>query len=286
LQGTTFFKDKPMVGCEKMSQGRLAFVGLGLYDETDISLKGLQELRQCDEVFAEFYTAKLGQFDKKSFEKLIGKKIEVLSRVETEKGDKIINAAMKNSVVFVTCGDPMIATTHVELRLRALRQGIPTMIIHSSSIATAVPGLLGLQNYKFGRTTTLAFTEKDYFPTSPYSVIYANKKIGLHTLVLLDIQSEKNRYMTANEGFEILLKMEEKLKKHLFDDDPIACVVARAGAPDPVIVADALSVLQKKDFGPPLHTIVIPGTLHFMEIEALELCAGLPVNARRKIQKL
>lgn len=279
-------KEKSIDTREKMSQAQLVFVGLGLYDESDISLKGLQELRQCDEIFAEFYTARLGQFEKKSFETLIGKKINELSREETEKGDKIINAALKKSVVFLTCGDPMIATTHVDLRLRAIKQGISTKIIHSSSIATAVPGLLGLQNYKFGRTTTLSFFEKEYFPISPYTVIYNNRKMGLHTLVLLDIQTEKNRYMIANEGFELLLKMEKILKKHIFHNDTLACVVARAGAPDSLVAADTLHHLKKKDFGPPLHTIVIPGNLHFMEIEALELCAGLPFDVGRKIQKL
>ena len=279
-------KDKTIDSNEKMSQAQLIFVGLGLYDESDISLKGLHELKHCDEVFAEFYTAKLGQFDKKSFETLIGKKIEVLSREDTEKGDRIITTATQKSVVFLTCGDPMIATTHVDLRLRAIKKGISTKIIHSSSIATAVPGLLGLQNYKFGRTTTLAFAEKEYFPTSPYSVIYNNKKIGLHTLVLLDIQTEKNRFMTANEGLELLLQMEKKLKKHLFGDDTLACVVARAGGPNPVVAADTVHRLRKKDFGPPLHTIVVPGNLHFMEIEALDLCAGLPPDTKRKIQKL
>ena len=196
-----------------MSKGRLVFVGLGLYDETDVSLKGLEELKQCDMIFAEFYTTKLGRFNKKSFENQIGKEIEVLSREETEKGDKIIDAATQNSVAFLTGGDPMIATTHVDLRLRAIKKGIFTKIIHSSSIATAVPGLLGLQNYKFGRTTTLAFAEKEYFPTSPYTVIYNNKKMGLHTLVLLDIQAEKNQYMTANEGFELTFENGEKNQK-------------------------------------------------------------------------
>jgi len=271
---------------KKTSKGQLVFVGLGLYDETDVSLKGLEELQQCDTIFAEFYTTKLGRFHKKSFENKIGKEIEVLSREETEKGDKIINAATQKSVAFLTGGDPMIATTHVDLRLRAIKRGIFTKIIHSSSVATAVPGLLGLQNYKFGRTTTLAFPEKDYFPTSPYTVIHNNKKMGLHSLVLLDIQAEKNQYMTANQGFELLLKMEKKLKKLLMTDDTIACVVARAGAPDSLIVANTIHNLRTMDFGPPLHTIVIPGTLHFMEIEALELCADLPVELKTKIQKL
>jgi diphthine synthase len=262
--------------CKKMSAGQLVFVGLGLYDEQDVSLKGMMELKACDQVYAEFYTAKPGRFHQHEFEKLIGKKIEVLSRQDTEDGKKILQEATDKHVVFLTCGDPMIATTHVDLRLRAIKQGIRTRIIHSSSIATAAPGLLGLQNYKFGRTTTLAFPEKEYFPTSPYTVILENKKMGLHTLVLLDIQAEKNRYMTANEGLALLLKMEGQLHQNLFTEDSIACVVARAGSSDPLLAADSIKVLLKKEFGPPLHTLVIPGDLHFMEREALEICAGLP----------
>jgi diphthine synthase len=146
--------------------------------------------------------------------------------------------------------------------------------------------LLGLQNYKFGRTTTIPFPEKNYFPTSPYSVIYENNKLGLHSLVLLDIQVEKNRYMTANEGLELLLRMEEKLTQYLLNSESVVCVVARAGASDCVVAANTIAALQKRQFGPPLHTIVIPGNLHFMEVEALELLAGLPSDVGRKIQKL
>ena len=65
-QGIRFLNVKTMNGREKMSKKRLIFVGLGLYDETDISFKGLQEIKQCDKVFAEFYTTKLGQVRSKS----------------------------------------------------------------------------------------------------------------------------------------------------------------------------------------------------------------------------
>lgn len=269
-----------------MPQGKLVFAGLGLYDEQDISLKAMQELKDCDQVYAEFYTSKPGRFDRQSFENTIGKTINVLSRQDTEQGDRILAAAATNHVVFLTSGDPMIATTHIDLRLRAIKKGIPTQVIHGSSIATAVPGLLGLQHYKFGRTTTLAYPEKEYFPTSQYTVIYENKKMGLHTLVLLDIQAEHDRYMTANEGFDLLLQMEHVCKKRLFTKNTIACVVARAGAPDATVKANTIHALQAMDFGPPLHTLVIPGKLHFMEQEALELIAGLPAETAKKIQKL
>ena len=258
-----------------MSSGRLLFIGLGLYDDKDITLNGLSEIKNSDKVFCEFYTSKLIGLKKDSFYKTFGKNVEILSRQETEKGDRILNSALDQKVVFLTCGDPMIATTHVDLRLRAIKKGIQTKIIHNGSIITAAPGLLGLSNYKFGRTTTLAYPEKDYFPTSPYEAIFENKKMGLHTLVLLDIQADKNIFMTANDGMKILLDIEDKLGKDLFKSGSIICVVARAGSPKPLVAAGTIKELIEQDFGGPLHTIIVPGELHFMEREALEVLSGL-----------
>ena len=161
-----------------MSNGKIAFIGLGLNDETDISLKGLNEINNCSKVYAEFYTAKLFGTSIKKLEIQINKKIIILTREKVEQGDKIIEDAKNNHIAFLSCGDSMAATTHLDLRLRAINEGIQTEIIHGSSIFTAVPGLLGLQNYKFGRTTTLTYTEGDYFPTSPYDIIKQNHKLG------------------------------------------------------------------------------------------------------------
>ncbi|UCH71553.1 MAG: diphthine synthase [Thermoplasmatales archaeon] len=269
-----------------MSEGKLTFIGLGLYDEKDMSLKALEGIKNCDKIYLEFYTAKLVGTNINKIEKIIGKKIEILSREQVEKGNKIINSAKKGNVAFLIGGDPMTATTHVDLRLRALKEGIKTKVIHGISIITAVSGLLGLQNYKFGRTTTLAYPEKNYFPTSPYDIIKNNKKMGLHTLVLLDIQADKEKYMTANEGMKLLLKMEEKEKEKIFVEESIVCIVARAGSDDPLVMANIVKDLINKDFGLPLHTLVVPGKLHFMEIEALEKLAQLPAHIGEKLQKL
>ncbi len=180
----------------------------------------------------------------------------------------------------------MAATTHIDLRLRAIKKGVNTKIIHGSSIITAVPGILGLQNYKFGRTTTLAYPEKNYFPLSPYDVIKENKKMDLHSLILLDIQEHNKKYMTANEGMTLLLKMEEKQKEGIVSKNSIICVVAQAGSEKPIAFAGLIGDLIKRDFGPPLHTLVIPGKLHFLEIEALKLLAQLPAQQVLKLQKL
>ncbi len=269
-----------------MSEGSITFIGLGLNDETDISIKGLNEIKKCNIVFAEFYTAKLVGKSIEKIEKTIGKKIQVLDRAETEKGDNIINSAKVNNIAFLTAGDPMTATTHIDLRLRAEKEGIKTHIIHGSSVVTAIPGLLGLQNYKFGRTTTLAYPEKNYFPTSPYEVIKQNKESGMHTLILLDIQADKNRFMTANEGIDFLLEMEEIKKENIISENSLICIVARAGSETPIALSGIIKELKERDFGPPLHSLVVPGRLHFMELEALHVLAQLPTQHFNKLQKL
>ncbi|MEF8847526.1 MAG: diphthine synthase [Candidatus Thermoplasmatota archaeon] len=269
-----------------MEKGKLTFIGLGLYDEKDISLKGIEEIKKADIVFAEFYTSQLVGSSISKIENTIGKKINVLNRKETENGDKIIGPALSGKkIVFLTGGDTMTATTHIDLRMKAIKKDLYTELIHGNSITTAVPGLLGLQNYKFGRSTTLVFPQGDYFPTSPYDVIMSNKKMNLHTLVLLDI-IEEGRYMTAKEGIKILRKMEKKRKKEIINSDTIICVVSNAGSKKPEVSADSLKNLVKKDLGQPLQSLVVPGRLHFKEIEALKILAHLPTEEAEKLQKL
>lgn len=256
--------------------GKLIFIGLGLYDSKDISIKGLETLKDVDNIFAEFYTAKMAKGTIKDIEAMSGNEVTILTREEVEDCEKLLSAAETQKVAFLCQGDPLTATTHIELLLMATKRRIATQVIHSSSVATSVPGLLGLQFYKFGRTTTLAFPEGGYFPESPYDVISENLSRGLHTLVLLDIDAETKRYMTANEGIDILLKINSKRGDNIFTKRTLTCVVARAGSKKSLVVANSAGKLLNADFGAPLHTIVIPGKLHFKEGEALVILAKAP----------
>ncbi|MFA5364410.1 MAG: diphthine synthase, partial [Candidatus Bathyarchaeia archaeon] len=103
----------------------LVFVGLGLYDEKDISLRGLEELKEADTVFAEFYTSLMPGLSIQNLEKLIGKQVTVVSRrvLEEEDGQQLFEAATRGKAVFLVQGDPMIATTHVDLRISAKKRG-------------------------------------------------------------------------------------------------------------------------------------------------------------------
>ncbi|MFA5772490.1 MAG: diphthine synthase [Thermoplasmata archaeon] len=254
----------------------LTFVGLGLGDERDITVRGLQVVQNADEVFAEFYTSVLSNSNIAKLKHYFGREIVVLNRSQVEDGNIILIAARKKNVVLLTAGDSMMATTHIALRLKAVDLGIKTDIIHNASIITAASGLLGLQNYKFGRTTTIPYSQERYFPESHYETIRGNLKNGMHTLVLLDIDSEKNRYMTANEGIKALLQIEKKRKEHVITGDTLVCVVARAGTENSMLCANIVKNLLEKNFGDCPHCLVIPGKLHYMEIESLIKIAGLP----------
>ncbi len=247
----------------------LYIIGLGLYDEDDISVKGLKALEKCEKVFAEFYTAKLQDTSLSSIKKMMGKDIKILRREEVEEEMIPLRHAQDENVAFLVVGDPLVATTHPNLILGARERGIRTRIIHSSSIISAAPGLAGLQVYKFGKTTTIPFPEENYFPHSPYLTIRDNLGYDAHTLVLLDIRAEEERYMSANEGLNYLLRVEKERKEDVIGEDSLAVVIARAGSANPLVRADRIGKLVGEDFGGPLHCVIIPSSLHFLEAEYL-----------------
>lgn len=255
----------------------LVFIGLGL-SKRGISLRGLDEVKESDRVFAEFYTSLIPQLELGELEETIGKSITTLSRKEVEqKPDEVLDVANGGKAAFLVPGDPMVATTHVDLRLRAKKRGIETKVVHGASIETAAPGLAGLQSYKFGRSVTLPFPEKP--SETPYEVLQKNQESGLHTLFLLDIRAEEGEYLRANEGIRYLFNLEEKFEEDVFTEETLLVVAARAGAEDSLVRGDRAVKLMDEDFGPPPHVLIVPGKLHFMEAEALKVFADAPEGA-------
>jgi len=257
----------------------LVFIGLGLHRD-GMSPQGLREAQEADTVYAEIYTSLMPGLDIMQLEQKVKKPIKIVERDVVEGNpEEILGAAKGGKVAFLVPGDPMVATTHVDLRLRAAKAGIPTKIIPAASIASAAAGLVGLQSYKFGRSATVPFPDNP--SQTPYEVLAENKTRGLHTLLLLDIRVEEGKAMTANMAIKIMLGLEGKLKKQVFTPDTIAVVVARAGSDDATIKADKAARLSELDFGPPPHVLIVPGKLHFMEAEALRAFAGAPEDAVR-----
>jgi diphthamide biosynthesis methyltransferase len=240
----------------------LVFVGLGLHDEKGISLKGVEETKSADAVFMELYTNLLSDFSIKRFEAIIGKKIHLLQRrnLEEENGALLLNAAEKGKTVFLVPGDPLIATTHVTLRIEAEKHGVKTSIVHGASIISAIIGLSGLHNYKIAQ----------------------NKKLGLHTLCLLDLKIDEKRFLTINKALTLLLEIEQKRNEGIITPNTIAVGIARAGSDTPNVKADHIKNLTKHDFGNPPQSLIFPSELHFMETEALITLASAPETLRRK----
>jgi diphthine synthase len=260
----------------------LIFVGLGLYDEKDISLRGLEEIREADAVFAEFYTSLMPGLSIQKLEEMTGKKVNVISRrvLEEEEGKLIFEEAEKGKAVFLVPGDPLIATTHVDLRIRAEKQGIKTRVIHGASAVSAVRGISGLQNYKYGKAVTIPFSEKGFVSETPYKVISENRDRGLHTMCYLDIKAEEQRYLTIKEALQTLLELEKQKRKQVITSRTLVIGVAKAGSIEPAVKAGYLEEVMNHDFGAPPHTLIFPAKLHFMEAEALITLADAPEEVR------
>ncbi|HZY47260.1 MAG TPA: diphthine synthase [Candidatus Bathyarchaeia archaeon] len=241
----------------------VAFIGLGLHDEKSITLEGLEEARHADTVFAEFYTNIMPSLDLKKLEEKIRQRIVVLNRrqLEDESGRDIVRAASTGDVAFLVPGDPMVATTHIAVRLDLARRGIPSRIVHGPSVSSAVCGATGLQNNKFGKPTTLP--HEPNVPGSVLETLRDNRTRGLHTLVLLDIRPELQDQLTAGSASSKLVGADGALSEW------IGIGLARLGSHDEKVLCRRLGELQHIDLGNAPHSLVIPGKLHFIEVESL-----------------
>jgi diphthine synthase len=256
--------------------GELIFIGLGLYDEQGLSLRGQAEARTCDRIFAELYTSVMPGLRVERLERIIGKPVEILSRIDVEEKaeDKILSKAKSERVAFLVAGDPMVATTHIDLRLRAHKAGVATRIIHAASVASAAAGVTGLQSYKFGKTITVPVVAGNVLPESVYAGLRINMGVGLHSLVLLEVNVETKNYVTIRQALESLLSLAARTPNPVIRPESLVVGVARLEAPDMIVHAATISELMQFDFGKPPHCLIFPSTLHFVEAEALQVFCG------------
>ena len=247
----------------------LHLVGIGLADERDITVKGLDLVKKSDIIYLESYTSKL-TVPVSTLEKFYGKKVELADRktVEVDAEEKLLKPAKTKDVTLLIIGDALSATTHVDLLMRAKEMKIKTSVVHNASVLTAI-GKTGLQLYKFGKTASIPFTHDNYEPETPYTILAENQSIGAHTLFLLDLRPDENKYMTIADAIRYLQKLEIRLGKGLVKDSTVMIGCARLGADEKIIAGKAKDLL-KKDFGAPVHCLIIPGKLHFVEEDALK----------------
>lgn len=271
----------------------LYLVGLGLGGPKDITVRGLEIVKDCDIVYLEHYTSILG-VSHEELASFYDRPVVLADRelVESEAEEKLLAPARTDKVCLLVVGDPFGATTHSDLLLRARQMGLEVEIVHNASIMNAV-GCCGLQLYRFGQTISMVFFTDTWRPDSWYSKIEDNRKLGLHTLCLLDIkvkeQSIENmlrrrkiyeppRYMSIRQCIEQLLEVEDKLEKGAYSRDTLCIGLGRVGQEDQVIHAGRMEDIIEKDFGPPLHSLVVIGELQSLEKEYFEYLADKTRN--------
>ena len=266
----------------------LVFVGTGTWFGS-LTLEALDAISNADVVYVELYTNITPGLSYDRLRRMVKGELRFVTRrdLEEEEGKQIINEAKSKNVVLLVGGDPFIATTHVTLRIEAVRQGVDVKVIHGVSGICSCISISGLQVYKFGKIVTLVYPEEYYVPYTTYRVIRENYERGLHTLVLLDIRFDEGRAMRVNEAIPILMDIEEKVCRDEglkpFLESAIGVAIARAGTPEVYLRANLVPRLINYNYPPPPHSLIIVSNPHPIELEALAYFAGLPKElARRK----
>ena len=210
--------------------------------------------------------------------------------IEIDFDKEILEKAKSSKVSLLVVGDPFSATTHIDLYLRCIHEGVKVEVVNNASILNSI-GITGLSLYRFGETVSIPFFTEKWRPYSFYDKICRNYKNDLHTLILLDIKVkeiseenlakgkkiyEKPRFMTVNQALEELLEASNKSEtiienKGLINEDNLCYGVARIGSESQIIKAGKIKDILKQDFGKPLHSVVLCAkTLSSIEKEVVD----------------
>ncbi len=193
----------------------LRLIGMGPGSVKSMTSEAISAAKSADFRRYEAYTALWPDTELAELEVIVGP-IQKVMRPEIENPIEILNLAKNHLVAVLVVGDPLQATTHIDLQLQANEQGIECEVIHGISITNLVTGAVGLSNYKFGRQTTLTYPYSGWIATSPLEVIAVNRGMGLHTLALLDLDptgagTGRQRPMQPRDAVESLNAMKNKL---------------------------------------------------------------------------
>ena len=254
-----------------MGENGLWLIGLGPGDLQQMTVAALDAARSADHRFLEGYTALLPPDELGGMEALIGSwEMRMRSAVETP--DDLLSLAQSSKVALLVVGDPLQATTHVDLQIRCEELGVPCHIEHGISITTIVTGAVGLQSYRFGRQCTFAYPYGEYLPTSPLEIILANRERDLHTLALLDLDPTgmgegEQHPMTSEIAVEVLRRMAKALEVDV--ESWILVLCSDMGTDDARIsVGSPVEISGIK--GGRLHCLIVPAKLHDVEAAALK----------------
>ena len=132
----------------------LWLIGLGPGDLGLMTADAIEHARACDYRFLEGYTATLPQDQEARLESVIGGWKDAM-RPWSKSQKKFFHWQEENSVALLVVGDPMQATTHIDLESHCAEEAIDFSIIPGLSATSLAISLSGLQSYRFGRQVTL-----------------------------------------------------------------------------------------------------------------------------------
>jgi len=237
----------------------LYLIGLGL-DLKDISLKAIETIKKCEIIYWENYT-NVFSYSQKDIERIIKKKVIPANRKAVEEKSEILDNAKSGKVALLVSGDPLAATTHIDILLRAKKANIKTKVIHAPSVLDAIAES-GLQLYKFGKTASIAKWTSSFRPESFYDIIEGNENMNAHTLLLIDIG------LSVNDALGYLESIAKARNVEMLEKKIIIC--EKLGTDEQKFSYGKIPVLMKKKFKLPA-CIIIPSKLHFVEEEAIGL---------------
>jgi diphthine synthase len=249
----------------------LYLIGAGIYDTFE-TCNSVNILKDCDRIYIERFTSPISdnfiQILKSTLEP--NKKIEFVKRWFVEDGRQIFDESKTLNVGLVSYGDPTIATTFTELRIRAIKNEIIVKVIHAASGITSLVGESGLQIYKIGKLVTMM--EEKQSSISVYTTIFNNLNLNCHTIILTEYRQDENGsvfFLKPNDVFSRLLETEKDIKYEFVSEESFLIVLSRIGIESQRIVSGKIKSLIGIDYGKGPHAIIFPSKLHFTEEDAL-----------------
>ena len=263
----------------------LWFVGLGISGTQSIPIEVVKIIQEADFVYLEAFTSPISKQHEDEIKNMVNGSFKIAKRWLVEDGQEILKTSKSSTAVLLSYGDPYVATTHIELRTRAKLENIETNTIHSASAITSMIGEAGLQLYKVGRVVTIMNEKKSII--TPYTTIFKNLTQGLHSVLLLEYNQDKNYFLDPNNAISNLLDVEKEQKRNVVNKDTFAIVASRIGFETQKITSGKFSNILEVDFGEPPHSIIITGKLHFTESDAINVlteCIDKPSDNSSRIK--
>ena len=252
----------------------LWLIGIGPGDLDHITERAKRVAKGCSKRYLEGYTAILPPIEEKRLEAVVGP-WERLMRDGVESPENMLDEARVGSVALLVVGDPMQATTHIDLEERCAEEGIGFNVIPGLTATALAVSLSGLQSYRFGRQVTIPFSDGEYLPTSPFEMICKNKEAGMHTLALLDLDPtgmglEQPRPMPPREAVDHLIRMNERSEEY---NQPVedwrGLLLSDLGTEEERVVSGKMRNLSQIEGGH-IHALIIAAEFSGMEAEAFE----------------